>query len=48
MGALLMGSIPGILAGSWLARHVPEFGLRPALATVLLLVGADLVHLKPF
>lgn len=48
MGALLMGSIPGILAGSWLVRRVPEFGLRPALATVLLLVGANLVHVKLF
>jgi uncharacterized membrane protein YfcA len=48
MGALLMGSIPGILAGSWLAPRLPEYGLRPALATVLLLVGANLVHIKLF
>ncbi|MEJ0048347.1 MAG: sulfite exporter TauE/SafE family protein [Rhodospirillales bacterium] len=45
MGSLLIGSIPGILAGSWLARRVPEAGLRPALATVLLVVGANLVKL---
>ena len=48
LGALLCGSIPGILAGSWLARRLPEFGLRPALATVLLLVGANLVRAKLF
>ena len=48
MGALLLGSIPGILAGSWLAPRMPEYGLRPALASVLTLVGANLVHIKIF
>jgi uncharacterized membrane protein YfcA len=48
LGALLCGSIPGILAGSWLARRLPEYGLRPALATVLLLVGANLVRVRLF
>jgi uncharacterized membrane protein YfcA len=48
MGALLMGSIPGILFGSWLAPRLPEYGLRPALASVLTLVGANLVHIKLF
>lgn len=48
LSSLLIGSIPGILAGSWLAPRLPEFGLRPALATVLLLVGANLVHVKIF
>lgn len=45
MGSLLIGSIPGIVAGSWLARRLPEMGLRPALATVLLVVGANLVKI---
>lgn len=45
LGSLLMGSIPGILAGSWLAPRLPEYGLRPALATVLLVVGANLVKI---
>jgi uncharacterized membrane protein YfcA len=48
MGALLLGSIPGILIGSWLAPRLPEYGLRPALASVLTLVGANLVHVKLF
>jgi uncharacterized membrane protein YfcA len=43
LGALLMGSIPGILVGSYLAPRLPETGLRPVLATVLLLVGGKLV-----
>ncbi len=48
MGSLLLGSIPGILFGSWLAPRLPEYGLRPALASVLTLVGANLVHVKIF
>jgi uncharacterized membrane protein YfcA len=46
--AALVLLYPGILAGSWLTRRVPAFALRPALATVLLLVGANLVHVKLF
>jgi uncharacterized membrane protein YfcA len=42
-GGLLLGSIPGIIAGSLLASHVPERGLRPILAGVLLFVGGRLV-----
>ena len=42
-GGLLLGSIPGIIGGSMLAAHVPERGLRPILAGVLLLVGGRLV-----
>ncbi|HTZ69028.1 MAG TPA: sulfite exporter TauE/SafE family protein [Acetobacteraceae bacterium] len=48
MGSLLIGSIPGILLGSWLAPRMPEYGLRPALASVLTLVGANLVHIHLF
>jgi uncharacterized membrane protein YfcA len=40
---LLIGSIPGILAGSMLAPRLPEYGLRPALAAILLFVGANSV-----
>lgn len=43
LGFLLMGSIPGILAGSTLAPRVPETGLRPALAAILLFVGINSV-----
>ncbi len=41
--ALLVGSIPGILIGSYIAPRIPEAGLRPVLAGVLLLVGGRLV-----
>jgi uncharacterized membrane protein YfcA len=43
LGNLLMGSIPGILIGSYLAPRLPEGGLRPLLAAVLFLVGGKLV-----
>ncbi len=48
LGSLLIGSIPGILAGSYLAPRLPEFSLRPALGAVLLVVGANLVHIRIF
>jgi len=41
--ALLIGSIPGIILGSFLAPKVPEKVLRVMLATVLTLVGLKLV-----
>ncbi len=43
LGQLLMGSIPGILIGSYLSPRMPEGGLRPVLASVLFLVGGKLV-----
>ena len=43
LGQLLIGSIPGILLGSYLSPRLPEGGLRPMLATVLFLVGGKLV-----
>jgi uncharacterized membrane protein YfcA len=43
LAALLTGSIPGILAGSMLAPRMPEYGLRPALAAILLFVGINSV-----
>jgi uncharacterized membrane protein YfcA len=48
LGALLIGSIPGILAGSYIAPLNQEFTLRPALGAVLLIVGANLVHIRIF
>ncbi len=41
--SLLVGSLPGIVAGSLAAGHVPERALRLTLAAVLLVVGAKLV-----
>ncbi len=43
LGALLSGSIPGIMLGSYLTRFVPEWVLRPLMAVVLFLVGCQLV-----
>lgn len=43
LGALLLGSLPGIFLGSHLSSRVPEKFLRPALATMLVLVGGKLM-----
>jgi uncharacterized membrane protein YfcA len=40
---LLLGSLPGIWIGSHLTGSVPDKFLRPALATMLILVGMKLV-----
>lgn len=40
--ALLVGSLPGIYIGSHVANHLPEKVLRPALASMLLLIGVRL------
>src|SRR5215470_16207756 len=51
MGVLLMGSLPGIVLGSYTAIRVPETVLRTALAVVLLLVAGKIaveeLHLPP-
>ncbi len=43
LGVLLVGSLPGILIGSYCAHRVPEAALRVVLATTLVLVAANLV-----
>ena len=43
LGALLTGSLPGILIGSYVATRVPDLVLRPVLATTLILVGGRLL-----
>jgi uncharacterized membrane protein YfcA len=43
LGALLIGSLPGIWLGSQLAAKVPERYLRGALASLLVLIGGKLV-----
>ncbi|MHC1479434.1 sulfite exporter TauE/SafE family protein [Frateuria aurantia] len=43
LGTLLLGSIPGILLGSWAAQHMPENMLRPSLGVVLALVGVKML-----
>ena len=42
MGSLLVGSLPGILIGSYSAIRVPETALRLVLATTLILVATKL------
>jgi hypothetical protein len=50
MGVLLLGSLPGIIIGSWSAVRVPETALRVALAAVLIVVagkiGSEELHLQ--
>jgi uncharacterized membrane protein YfcA len=41
--SLLIGSIPGILIGSYGARYVSEVWLKPALSAVLILVGIKML-----
>jgi uncharacterized membrane protein YfcA len=36
MGNILIGSVPGVIVGEWLARSVPAGGLRPALGCAML------------
>lgn len=43
LGSLLAGSIPGIVAGSFVTRYTPEAVLRPTLALVLAMAGARLL-----
>jgi uncharacterized membrane protein YfcA len=42
MAVLLVGSLPGILRGSYLAQRVPETALRLVLATTLIAVAGNL------
>ena len=42
LASLLVGSIPGIVVGSYFAGRIPDYVLRPALASTLALVGAKL------
>jgi len=42
MGVLLMGSLPGIMIGSYSALRVPETVLRLTLAAVLLVVAGKI------
>jgi uncharacterized protein len=42
LASLLIGSLPGIVCGSYATARVPDYVLRPALATTLILVGGRL------
>jgi uncharacterized membrane protein YfcA len=41
--SLLIGSIPGILVGSYGARYLSDVWLKPALSAVLILVGIKML-----
>ncbi|AEG02914.1 sulfite exporter TauE/SafE family protein [Methylomonas methanica] len=43
LGSLLLGSVPGIWIGSHFSAKIPEYFLRPALATLLLVIGVKFV-----
>ena len=43
LGALLIGSLPGIVIGSLVASRVPDAALRPILAATLLIVGSQML-----
>ena len=43
VGALLLGSVPGVILGSLWSTRMPDRGLRVAMAAVLLVVGVRLV-----
>ncbi|MBP9713681.1 MAG: sulfite exporter TauE/SafE family protein [Sterolibacterium sp.] len=43
LGALLIGSLPGIYLGSHLAAKIPDKILRPTLAGMLVLIGGKLI-----
>ncbi len=43
LGALLLGSLPGIWLGFHISAKVPDKILRPILASMLLLIGAKLI-----
>src|ERR1700756_129256 len=43
MGVLLLGSLPGIVVGSYFATRVPEMALRLLLAATLIVVASKLV-----
>jgi uncharacterized membrane protein YfcA len=42
MGVLLIGSLPGIIIGSYAATRVPETALRLLLATTLIVVAGKI------
>jgi uncharacterized membrane protein YfcA len=41
--SLLVGSIPGIILGSYAARYAPEWVLKPSLAVILTIVGLKML-----
>ena len=43
LGALLLGSLPGIWIGSQISAKVPDRILRRILASMLVLIGAKLI-----
>jgi uncharacterized protein len=42
LGSLLVGSMPGVMLGSFVSARAPDWVLRPILATTLVLIGGRL------
>lgn len=42
-GLLLIGSLPGVIIGSWLSKYIPNSYMRPVLAVVLVISGWKLI-----
>jgi uncharacterized membrane protein YfcA len=43
LGWMLLGSVPGVLLGAYLATRTPEAALRPMIAFLLLVSGAKIL-----
>jgi uncharacterized membrane protein YfcA len=43
LASLLMGSVPGIVLGSYASGRFPDYVVRRVLASVLLMVGIRIV-----
>lgn len=45
LGLLLLGSLPGVVVGSYFSRYAPENMVRTAIAVILVLVGIKMISL---
>ena len=43
VGSLLLGSLPGIYFGSYIAAQIPDRILLPVLASILMMIGLRLI-----
>lgn len=43
LGCLLIGSIPGIIIGSFLGARVPDTWLRFAITSVMFIIGSKMI-----
>jgi uncharacterized membrane protein YfcA len=43
VGSLLIGSLPGVILGSYLSKYIPDHYMRPVVAVVLAISGLKLI-----